>query len=308
MPSNTVTTRHFEIFLTMALSRNLAEAADKLGISPAAVSKSLKALEGETGIKLFRLSNGRLTPTAQAERLLPFAQRAVDHLRRAREAAVALQGGDIGRIVIGGAGPALMSLLPAAIAHFHARWPDIRVEMQIHSTHDLLEKVAGNELDLGVGTPLMRDIDARLLQLCEIEDLCENWLVAVLPKTHRLSGTSTIRPQDLADETLIGLASDSTTTHLVSAMFLQAGIPYAPPITAANAIGVCSLVQQRVGIGLLNPLTLAADIFPEITARPFRPRIMLRTCLYSSKLHTPVPPVIRMMEALRLTARTLAKT
>src|SRR5690242_21261806 len=75
MLSPAITTRHFEIFLTMILSRNMSEAADKLGISMAAVSKSLKGLERETGLTLFRNTNGRLTATAEAERLLPFAQR-----------------------------------------------------------------------------------------------------------------------------------------------------------------------------------------------------------------------------------------
>lgn len=306
MLPTTVTTRHFEIFLTMALSRNMAEAADKLGISIAAISKSLKSLERETGIKLFRLANGRLTPTAEAERLLPFAQRAVDHLDRAREVAHALRGGDIGQIVIGTAGPALVSLLPLAIEHFHRQWPDIRIEMQIDNTHNLVDKVAGNEVDLGVGTPLVRDIDARVMQLCTVQDLCETWMVAVLPKRHRLARNPTIRPQDLAGETLIGLPPDSATTHLIAAIFQQAGVAYAPPIVAANAVGVCSLVQQGVGIGLMNPLVMAQDIFPGVIARPFRPRIMLRTCLYYSKLHAPTPPIARMIESLRYAARTVA--
>lgn len=305
MSSTAVTTRHFEIFLTMALSRNMAEAADKLGISPAAISKSIKALERETGIKLFRLANGRLFPTPDAERLLPFAQRAVDHLERAREVAVALRGGDIGRVVIGVSGPALVSLLPAAIAQFHMQWPDIRIDMQIHSTHDLLEKVAGNEVDLGVGTPLMRDIDTRLMQLCNIKDLREDWLVAVLPQNHRLARNDTIRPRDLVNETLIGLPPDSATTQLIGAMFQQAGVNYAPPVTAANAIGVCSLIQRGVGIGLLNPLVVAQSIFQGLISRPFRPRVLLRTCLYSSKLHAPSPPVQRMIECLHASARSV---
>lgn len=307
MLSSTVTTRHFEIFLTMALSRNMTEAADKLGISPAAISKSLKTLERETGIKLFRLANGRLNPTAEAERLLPFAQRAVDHLDRARDVALALRGGDIGQIVISSAGPALTALLPAAIAHFHAQWPEIRVEMQIDSTRNLLDKVAGNEVDLGVGTPPVREFDARITQLCHVEDLCETPLVAVLPKPHRLERCATLRPQDLAGETLIGLPGDSATTHLVAAMFQQSRTPYTPQIEAANAIGVCSLVQQGIGIGLLNPLVLANGIFPGITARPFRPRIALRTCLYSSKLHAPSPPVSRMIDSLRQAARKISR-
>jgi DNA-binding transcriptional LysR family regulator len=287
MRQSQVTTRHFEIFLTMLLSRTMAEAADKLGISMAAISKSLKSLERDTGLTLFRLANGRLVATPEAERLLPFAQRAVDHLDRARQAAAGLQGGDVGQITVGTAGPALVSLMPLAIEQFHAQWPDIRIELQIDNTHKLLDKVAGNEVDIGVGTPMVRDIDGRILQLLDVQDLCETWLVAVLPKRHRLARQATIRPADLAEETMIGLAPDSATTHLISAMFQQAGQSYHPGIVVANAIGVCALVQQGIGIGLMNPLMLAQEIFPGVVSRPFRPRVMLRTCLYFSKLHEP---------------------
>lgn len=302
-----VTTRHFEIFLTMILSRNMAEAADKLGISMAAISKSLKSLERETGLKLFRNVNGRLVATPEAERLLPFAQRAVDHLDRARQVAQELRGGDIGQIVIGTAGPALVSLIPVAIAQFHAQWPDIRIEVQIDNTHSLLDKVAGNEVDLGVGTPLVRDMDARILQLCHVRDLCETWLVAVLPKRHPLARNAAIRPQDLAQETIIGLSPDSATTHLISAMFQQAGLHYAPPIVAANAIGVCAMVQEGIGIGMMNPLMLSQDIFPGVVMRPFRPRVMLRTCIYYSKLHDLTPAVARFADCLTQAAKTIQR-
>jgi DNA-binding transcriptional LysR family regulator len=306
MPAGPMTTRHCEIFLTMILSRSMSEAADKLGISMAAVSKSLKGLERETGLNLFRSVNGRLAATPEAERLLPFAQRAVDHLDRARQAAHALRGGDIGRIVIGTAGPALVSILPAAIEDFHGRWPEVRIEIEIDTTQHLLEKVAGNEVDLGVGTPIVKNIDARVRQLCTTQDLCETSLVAVLPRRHPLARQNAIRARDLASELLIGLAETSATTQLIGAAFQQAGVPYITPIVAANAIGVCSLVQRNVGIGLMNPLMLAEEIFPGVVARRFQPRIALRTCLYHSKVQAPAPATMRFIDCLSRAARTLA--
>ncbi|WP_300303334.1 LysR family transcriptional regulator [Ferrovibrio sp.] len=309
MPSpDAISTRHFEIFLTMVLSRGMAEAADKLGISLPAVSKSLKTLERETGLTLFRHVNGRLTPTTEAERLLPYAQRALDHLERAREMATALRGGNAGQIVIGTAGPAMTSLLPSAIGHFHKSWPDIRIELQIDSTSRLLEKVAGNEVDIGIGTPLVRDIDARIMQLLQVEDLCEDWLVAVFPQGHHLTRQPTIRPQDLIEETLIGLPIESATTNLIHAIFQQAGVSVDSKIVAANAVGVCSLVQQGIGVGLLNPLVLANGIFPGVHSIPFRPRIKLRTCIYYSKLHQPTAPVLRMRDSLRQAVISLQKS
>jgi DNA-binding transcriptional LysR family regulator len=306
MPGSTFSTRQCEIFLTMTLSRNMAEAADKLGVSMAAVSKSLRSLERDTGLVLFRNINGRLAATPEAERFLPFAQRAVDHLDRANKAALALSGGDIGRVVVGTAGPALVSVLPVAIEDFHARWPEVRLEIEIDTTKHLLEKVAANEVDIGIGTPIVRDIDARILQLCTVRDICETAMVAVLPARHPLARQNAIRARDLENESLIGLGDSSATTQLIGAAFQQAGVPYLTPIVAANAIGVCSLIQRNVGIGLMSPLMLAQDIFPGVIMRRFRPRIGLRTCLYHSKVQTLSPATMRFIDCLRLAAKNLA--
>lgn len=306
MTNGAITTRQCEIFLTMVLSRNMAEAADKLGMSMAAVSKSLRRLESLTGLVLFRNVKGRLTMTPEAERLLPFAQRAVDHLDRTRQAAQALRGGDIGRIVVGTAGPALVSVLPAAIEDFHGRWPDVRFEVQIHGTRQLLEKVAANEVDVGVGAPVVRDIEARILQLCTVRDICETSLVAVLPEGHALTRQNAIRARDLAGERLIGLAESSATTQLVGAAFQQAGVPYITSIVSANAIGVCCLVQRKVGIGLINPLMLSGGLFPGVVMRRFRPHIALRTCLYHSKAQQLSPATKRFVECLGRAAKSLS--
>src|SRR3546814_15550222 len=96
--------------------------------------------------------------------------------------------------------PALVSIVPLAIERFRAAWPGIRIEIQIDSTLSLLDKVAGNEVDIGIGTPPVQEIDARVVQLCTVRDVCETTLVAALPKQHRLAGRPFIRPADLADE------------------------------------------------------------------------------------------------------------
>ena len=103
-----------------------------------------------------------------------------------------------------------------------------------------------------------------------------------------------------------GLAETSATTQLIAAAFQQAGVAYSTPIVAANAVGVCSLVQQNVGIGLMNPLMLAQEIFPGVITRPFRPRIVLRTCLYYSKVHAPAPPAMRFIDCVERATKGVA--
>lgn len=291
-------TRHFEIFLTMVMSGSLAEAADRLGLTVAAVSKSLKVLERETGLELFRHAGGRLSATAEAERLVPYAQRAVDHLARARRAAEALRGGEVDHLVIGVAGPAITSLVPAAIARFRRERPEVRIDLSVASTVGLVARVVAGEVDLGIGTPPVADIDAREVGLCEVRDLCETTLCAVLPEGHRLAARAVLRPADLAGEALVGLPETSATTRLVAAQFHQAGI--APDVVARveNAVGVCALVRAGIGIGLVNPLVLTPTPPPGVVARMFRPRVDLRTCLWLSRARRPTPAITAFVAAL----------
>lgn len=69
--------------------------------------------------------------------------------------------------------------------------------------------------------------------------------------------------------------------HLRAA-FQQADVPIRIPVVAANSIGVCAVVQQNVGVGLIHPLQLTGQLFPGLIMRPFRPRVALRTFIYTS--------------------------
>lgn len=298
-------TRHFEIFLTMAVSRNLADAADGLGLTVAAVSKSLKVLERETGLALFVHRNGRLVPTDEAHRLLPYAQSAVDHLARARRAAARLIGGETDRIVVGVAGPALASIAPRAIARFRLAWPGVHIDLRIDRTAGLIDRLVSGEVDIGVGTPPVSAIDAREIALCEVTDLGTSLLCAVLPAGHRLAERSVLRPSDLAGEPLIGLPETSATTRLVAAVFQQARVSLQPVVVVENAFGALALVRGGVGIALVNPLSLAAGGDGGLAVRMFRPRIVLRTCLYRSKARPATPSLDAFAETLRDAARAI---
>ncbi len=305
MTPESISARHFEIFLAMTVSRGLNEAADRLGISVAGVSKSLKALERETGLTLFRTVKGRLVATSEAERLVPYAQRAVDHLNRARRAARELKGEDGETVTLGVAGPALLALVPDALARVRSAFPRLRIALTQDRTQGIIERVAAGEVDLGIGTPPVQDIDARALALCHVQDICDAPLCAALPEGHPLTARSHLRPADLAGEPLISLGESSATTRLVAVMFQQAGQALDPIAVVDNAIGVGALVQQGLGIGLINPLMLAHGAFPGVVLRPFRPRVVLRTCAYTAKGRTLSPVLDGLKAALSEAALSL---
>lgn len=305
MGEGSLSIRQFEFFMTMIVSRNMAEAAETLGVSQAAVSKSLKGLERETGLKLFRNVGGRLQPTAEADRLLPYIQRAMSHFERACSAAQDLRGGDIGQIHVAVAGPPMMSIIPKAVKTFRQRWPDVRIEITSCRTSTLLNRVAGNEVDIGIGTPPVQNFDARLLSMCEVRTVFESPLVAVMPRSHTLANRRFVRATDLADLDLIGLPEDSATTHLINAAFQQAKVVQHRPIVTSIALNGCGLIREGLGIGLMNRLVIPDDLFTDLICVPFAPRIQLRTCTYVPKLNAQTSMVQRFVTCVAEAATEL---
>ena len=112
----------------------------------------------------------------------------------------------------------------------------------------VLEKVAYNIADVGVGPAGGREVDPRVVGMCDVEVLSRDALVVVLPKGHRLARASIVRPEDLAGETLVSLDSTSTTAEMVSSVLFQSGVPFRRTVTAANGVGVCALVALGVGV------------------------------------------------------------
>jgi DNA-binding transcriptional LysR family regulator len=177
--------------------------------------------------------------------------------------------------------------VPRAIERYRRKWPDARIDLRIDRTTSLIDKVVSGAVDIGVATPPVREIDGRVLRLCDVQDISTNELCAVLPVDHPLASRKVVRPADLRDEPLIGLPEGSATTRLVAATFQQARVLPQVVATVENAVGALALVQQKVGIGLVNPIALAGGGFPDVVARMFRPRIVLRTCVYRAKARAP---------------------
>src|SRR3990170_2274189 len=96
--------RQLEYFLTIADCRSMTLAATLLGIAQPTLTKTVRALELELGVKLFeRMPRGvELTPYGQS--LLRHAEAIRVQFSDARSQIEALRGGKYGTVVIG-AGP-----------------------------------------------------------------------------------------------------------------------------------------------------------------------------------------------------------
>nr|WP_329611077.1 LysR family transcriptional regulator [Sandaracinus amylolyticus] len=153
---------NLESFVRSAESGSFSAAARRLGLTPAAVSRNVAALERNLGVRLFHRSTRKLTLTEEGERFL----RAIgDHLD-GLQAAIAQAGSDRGEpggvlkvsmSVTFGTGYVL-PLLPA----FRARHPGVRIDWRFENRAvDLIAE--GFDAAIGGGFELPAGVVARTL-------------------------------------------------------------------------------------------------------------------------------------------------
>jgi DNA-binding transcriptional LysR family regulator len=140
-------------FLAVLETGHYARAAQRLGISQPAVSKSIKTLETELGVRLFDRGQFGAEPTRFAARLAGRAKLilAEGHLARAEMAA--LRGAKAGQIAIGAGISFASRILPQAIERYRRRWPRVSVTVDVGMSGALFPALLRGKYDLVISAP-----------------------------------------------------------------------------------------------------------------------------------------------------------
>ncbi|GIO31278.1 MULTISPECIES: LysR family transcriptional regulator [Paenibacillus] len=153
-----INTEWYRIFLHAAENSNLTKAAQTLHMTQPSVSYAIKQLEEALGVALFdRLSKGvRLTQEGQA--LYMHVRQAFEELESAERYMKKLKRFSEGRLRIGANGAIIKEFLLPTLDVFHARYPQIRIQMSQEKTSRILERLKNGTLDLGfVHLPISDD-------------------------------------------------------------------------------------------------------------------------------------------------------
>ncbi|HEY6898154.1 MAG TPA: LysR family transcriptional regulator [Rhodocyclaceae bacterium] len=142
------TLRQTEIFVAVAREASVSRAAERLSLSQSAASTALSEFERQFDCRLFDRIGKSLRLNTLGEQLLP---KAVELLDRAAEIENLLEGrAGLGPLRIGATLTIGNYLATLIVADFLNRHPEARVQLTVHNTADIVERVANHELDLGL--------------------------------------------------------------------------------------------------------------------------------------------------------------
>jgi DNA-binding transcriptional LysR family regulator len=145
-------------FLVVAREGNVTAAAQRLGISQPALTKSIRRLEEECGAPLFDRHTRGVSLTLYGKALLRHARLIDTECRFATSEIEALRHGHRGQLKIGGGPFWGATLLPRAVGRLHEVFPDLRVNLQIGVNSVVHPMLFDGELDLVVSAA--PDLDA----------------------------------------------------------------------------------------------------------------------------------------------------
>lgn len=151
-----------EAFLRVAARKSFSAAAADLGVSPSAISQTIKALEARVGAPLFMRTTRSVSLTQAGEMFHARAAPAYAGLTDAYEAARNLGGRAAGRLRINLMRGAIQPLFAPILAGFIDEYPDI--ELEIYADDALSDLTAGG-FDAGVRMGEMLEADMIAVRL-----------------------------------------------------------------------------------------------------------------------------------------------
>jgi len=183
--------RDLEYAVAVAHERHFGRAAERCGVSQAALSEQLRKLEGVLGVSLFERTKRHVEPTvrgialiAQAERLLADARRLLEHAQRSAQPLT----GELRLGVIATLGP---YYLPTLLHKGRARFPRLGLHLTEGRTAELLMRLRQGELDaILLALPVEGDG-------LTVEPLFFEPFRLACPLEHPLAGQDTVRLRDL---------------------------------------------------------------------------------------------------------------
>jgi DNA-binding transcriptional LysR family regulator len=126
---------------------SLAQAAERLGRTPSAISLQMKRLQEELGAPLFRKRGRGLALTEAGEVALAYARRI---LTLNDELVDTMQGAKTAGPIRMGCPQDFAAMLPQVLSHFSSLYPRMQIELRIEGNAALADAVEKTEIDLAV--------------------------------------------------------------------------------------------------------------------------------------------------------------
>jgi len=249
--------RRLIVFRELAEHGSFTAAAEALSYTQSAISQQISTLERETGAILIERDRKRARLTEAGELLLGHADAILGRIEHAERDLSAYLQARSGRLRLAAFESAGAALVPIAVEAFHARHPDVELNVVQMEPVEAATRLENRQLDLAIAYGLQPATGA-LGQELELTYLLDDRYTAVIPRQHRLAGKGVIELSELADDVWINTTERDLCHQIILSACRAAGFEPKVAFEVDEIATSQALIARGSGVTLLPGLALGS--------------------------------------------------
>ena len=244
--------RQLELFLAVMDHASVTLAAQKMYITPGAVSLQLHNLAAELRTELFTRSGKRLAPTPNAHRLAEHARRILNNVRQIEQEFENDPARDTRPFRFATGATTLIHRLARPLRMLKKQYPGTEIQVTVQPTEEIVAGLLSRQFDLGlISLPVTHDA-IKILPLFEEE------LLVLKPSHTQVRGArvGTVQLEELAGAPFVLYPKRSNMRSIIDQFFAAAGISPRVVMEADDTEAIKSLVASGFAYSILPGFAL----------------------------------------------------
>jgi DNA-binding transcriptional LysR family regulator len=236
-----------ECFRVAGRLQHVTRAAEQLGTSQPALSRSLARLQSELGVQLFRRVGRSIRLTKPGEQFLAHVERALAEIDNGRRELSDVKAADRGTVSLGFLRTLGARYIPELVRRFSVVHPTVRFAFVQNNSTTIGAQLERGELDLVFVAVPPGNADFGWTHVGDQQ------LVLIVPRSHRLARRRQVRLSDVADERFVSFKQGHAIRRMTDDLCRAAG--FAPTISfeADDSSSVPGFVAAGFGVGIVPP-------------------------------------------------------
>jgi DNA-binding transcriptional LysR family regulator len=285
--------RQLEAVLALAEYGSFVAAAARLRLSQPALTRAIKRLEAQLGVRLFERSTRRVQITAAGREFAAVAERMLADLGITVQSVRDVAQERRGLVVVSCVMSVAVGLLPRMIAAYRADRPGVEIHLREGVYASILDDVRSGVADFGVSY-----ID-ELPDFAVGKPLGRQAFYAVVPARHKLAGKRVMALAELAAHPIVALPTESRTRRTIDAAAVTSGLQLQQRVVVNQIATLLALVAAGVGVGVVPGGATRGPLVSGLRFIPLsEPRLVRRLGLITLRDREPTPAAAGLMAVL----------
>ncbi len=232
-------------------------------------------MEADMGFRLFHRSKGFFVPTSEALLLHAEVEQGLFAVSRIEQRVKEIRSGAIGGVSIALNGVLAMNVMPKLIADFQLDYPDVNVEMRIHSSRQIASWVSSQQIDIGI-------IDSPVPVAGLNTETFYSECVCIMHKDDPLSQLSVVEPKDLENRSVVSITGDHMVDRRLERHLSEKNISIIRNFSSYYFAIARNMVSQGEKVAIVDCFNGKAELNDNVEWRPFTPKISNEIAMVTS--------------------------